>query len=959
MVPPDQTESLSSQKAGAAVAGKSDRYRTLLEINNAIVSNLKREDLFQAISKALRRVVPFDRSAIFLHDPEKGVFRLFALSAPAPRFEIGFEIAPEDSHMGWAFQHQRYLLRRDLAEERYYKTENLLFEDGIRSVLAVPLISRGKSVGTLNVASLKPNQYGEAEAVFLQEAANQVALAIENMGAFERITALNLKLQAPAARYRTLLEINNAIIRNLSQEDLFPAICEALKSSLVFDRAGLSLYEPASDELRIFALVGELTHLAVGQSLPIAEPDSGRIFDFRRARLIRDLEVEQEHLIDRMIHAEGIRSYCTVPLIVEGAAIGSIGVGSVNTNQYSDADAEFLQEVANQVALAVANMKSYEEIKALSARASAAAERHRTLLEINNAVITRLTQDELLRACRILGQVVRFDLAALSFYEEDVDALRFFALEGTGAATYLVKHPLLYRHDNGSGQTLAFEESVLIADLEQARHFNFVQLLLADGFLSFCAVPLIVQGKLVGALALVSQTRNQYAPPDLEFLQDVGNQIALAVANVKSYEEMKALSDQRAAMALRRRTLLEINNAIITNLKQEDLFQAVCSALQSAIPFVKAGLTLYEPEVDGLRLFALEGNSTQHFALGKVLDRKQCCFGEAFDTQRPVVRQDLQTERVYVTDDYLFSEGFRSYCTVPLIVQGRSIGAVSVASTTEGQYSDAEAEFLQEVANQVALAVANMKSYEEIAALKARLQAENLSLQETAALMGRFAAALSHELNSPLGALKSAVQSSQSLAEQKMSLAPERRQQMEGIESQLRRTVADSVDRLHQVVLRMQRFTNLDRTQVLAVDVNALLQDAVDLLETQAKGRVRFELDLKPLTRVVVRPQQMSSVFLSLLQNALDESNGSERVRLATRQSDSEVQVILEDDGKGMTDEEVARIFDPAFRVREGRVSTGNWSLFSSRQIIQEHGGQIQIRSAVGQGTRVMVALPC
>jgi signal transduction histidine kinase len=225
--------------------------------------------------------------------------------------------------------------------------------------------------------------------------------------------------------------------------------------------------------------------------------------------------------------------------------------------------------------------------------------------------------------------------------------------------------------------------------------------------------------------------------------------------------------------------------------------------------------------------------------------------------------------------------------------------------------------------------------------------------------MGRFAAALSHELNSPLGALKSAVQSSQALALQKGALPPDRRAHAEGMESQLRSTIAASAERLHQVVSRMQRFTNLDRNQVLAVDLNALLEDVVALLESQAKGRVRVELDLKPLPRVVVRPQQMSSVFLSLVQNAVEEANGSERLLLASGQSDSSVQVTIQDDGRGMSAEQLERLFVPSFKVTDGRVATGNWSLFSSRQIVQEHGGRIEIQSSVGKGTLVRVALPC
>jgi signal transduction histidine kinase len=428
---------------------------------------------------------------------------------------------------------------------------------------------------------------------------------------------------------------------------------------------------------------------------------------------------------------------------------------------------------------------------------------------------------------------------------------------------------------------------------------------------------------------------------------------------MRAYEEIATLSARESEMAERRRTLLEINNAIITNLKQDDLFRAVFQALKGAIRFDKVGLTFYEPELDGLRFFALEGDSSDHFAIGKVLGRRDCCFGEAFDTQRPVLRPDLEAERVYVTDHYLFSEGIRSYCTVPLIVQGKSIGAISVASGTKNQYSETEVEFLQEVANQVALAVANMKSYEEIAALKARLQAENLYLQESSALMGRFASALSHELNSPLGALKSALQTANALAGKRASLPAEERAEMEEIEVQMRRTALQSTERLHQVVLRMQRFTNLDRKQVQVVDLNSLLQDVARLLESQNRGKVRLELDLRPLPPVTVRPQQMNSVFLSLLQNALDEVNGSECVLLATRRVDSQVYVTVQDNGKGISSEELEGIFDPVLKVSGPRVSAGNWGLFSSRQIIQEHGGQIEIQSSLGKGTLVRVALPC
>jgi len=174
-----------------------ERFRTLLEINNAIISSLTRETLFRAIAQALRRVVPFERTAIFLHDPERDVLRLFVLesSLPSRYFVVGLEMPPGDSHVGWVFRRQQTLLRHDLEKERQYPMEERAFEDGVRSYAIVPLVVRGRSIGTLAVASTTPDRYSESDAAFLQEAANQVALAIENMKAYEEITALKARLE--------------------------------------------------------------------------------------------------------------------------------------------------------------------------------------------------------------------------------------------------------------------------------------------------------------------------------------------------------------------------------------------------------------------------------------------------------------------------------------------------------------------------------------------------------------------------------------------------------------------------------------------------------------------------------------------------------------------------------------------------------------------------------------------
>jgi formate hydrogenlyase transcriptional activator len=361
-----------SQRPPRPGIGAAERHRTLLEINNALISNLDREALFRAIATALRHVLPFDRTAIFLHDPEQDILKLFILesSLPSSYFTVGLELPPADSHVGMVFRRRQPLLRRDLERERQFPAEDLAYGDGVRSYVIVPLIARGACIGTLAVASTISNQYDQTDADFLQEAANQIALVVENMKAFEAITALNARITAAGKRARTLLEINNAIISNLTREALFHRVCEALERVISFDRVALALYEAEADVIRLVAFEGAFLseHFTVGQTFDPRDSHFGLAISRQRPLVRRDLTIEAQFASERRAAHEGIRSICTVPLVVRGRSIGAVNLASRMANQYSEADAEFFQEVANQVALAVENMTAYEEIAALKAR---------------------------------------------------------------------------------------------------------------------------------------------------------------------------------------------------------------------------------------------------------------------------------------------------------------------------------------------------------------------------------------------------------------------------------------------------------------------------------------------------------------------------------------------------------------------------------------------------------------
>ena len=181
----------------------------------------------------------------------------------------------------------------------------------------------------------------------------------------------------------------------------------------------------------------------------------------------------------------------------------------------------------------------------------------------------------------------------------------------------------------------------------------------------------------------------------------------------------------------RLRILLQVNNSIITKLSEGELLRAVCAALNGVLPFSRSAITLYVPDRDTLRIFAQNDEyASEFFSVGRELDRRDSHAGWAFDHQRPLIRRNLDKESESSTERLLAEQGVRSICVAPLIVAGKSIGTLNLASNKADEYSNADGGLLQEVANQVALAVENMKAYEEIRSLHAKLEKENVYLRE-------------------------------------------------------------------------------------------------------------------------------------------------------------------------------------------------------------------------------------
>jgi transcriptional regulator with GAF, ATPase, and Fis domain len=131
--------------------------------------------------------------------------------------------------------------------------------------------------------------------------------------------------------------------------------------------------------------------------------------------------------------------------------------------------------------------------------------------------------------------------------------------------------------------------------------------------------------------------------------------------------------------------------------------------VKKVIPYDRMALSLYAPEHRALRLAAADGQSADSFyQVGLILDSKASHHGWAFQHQKPLVRCDLEREVEFQVEEHNVAEGIQSYCAVPLIARGESVGVFIVLSSKRNSFSSAHTEFLREVSNQLTLAVKSL-----------------------------------------------------------------------------------------------------------------------------------------------------------------------------------------------------------------------------------------------------------
>jgi formate hydrogenlyase transcriptional activator len=535
-----------------------DQLHLLLDVGKSIGSQLELREIITVISERLREVIDCDAFWMSLIDPDSGQLRVFALD---PKFNKDAKagegrLVPLKGTLAEkaisSLQTLR-ITRADIENSQSPVVQNIAAQ-GIRSSCLAPLVSQGRAIGVISMASLRENAFTQEDADVLTLIASQIAIAVENAIIYERAREAEEQAKRHSERTQLLLDINNAVTSNLDLKTLMPAVFSCLRKALPYDVVGLGVYDTETNQLRSYANVHVHGFITEGEPIPLEGSVPGLVFTTGKPILLDRLEDPRFHSDwSRRFREAGFKSGGSVPITVEGRKIGTLGVAARREIHITEDDVDLLCQVANQVAIAVENALNYERARKAEREVKRQLERERLMLEINNAVVSILDLRELVKVVSAnLRDIMPHDAAGIALYEPEFDQLREYSnvaykdldsfregetipLEGTPAGeVFLSGKPLLLDHP----------------DLARYPADRYSQRPVEGSPKSACLAPLISHGRKLGIAGVSSTQVGRFTHEDLELFNRIAGQIAIAVENALAFSEIEALKNKLASEKL-------------------------------------------------------------------------------------------------------------------------------------------------------------------------------------------------------------------------------------------------------------------------------------------------------------------------------------------------------------------------------------------------------------------------
>jgi PAS domain S-box-containing protein len=746
---------------------------------------------------------------------------------------------------------------------------------------------------------------------------------------------------------RALQALTDTALAHLHVEDLFREMMEQIRTLLAVDHVAILLLDIGGDELSVRATHGFDREMIMPVTIPIGRGFAGRIAATRAPLIVEDLrtfDVASPYL------SETLRSVVGVPLIADDRMLGVLHAGTAQPRHFTEDEAELLQQAADRIAMALDRAHRYEETQeARRVAMERASELEATFDAIADAVVLLDVDGHILRANTSAQNLL--NKVNLSDYDHLALRERF-------------EHLTLRDGENNPITLDTWPATrVLRGEAFSGNESVDIQFPTADGSViqvNTSGAPVHdASGEIIGGVLVhrdVTELRNleHRTHQALAALLAMAETLVQPPEEETSTERLEASSEParppRFAMAWRLATL-------------------ACDVLGCT----RVGIVAIDPETQLLQPAAVVGLTPEQERQWWA-EQQTVCFGEGADPDllaRFIAGEAIVTDmRVPPYDQIPNPYGITTSLAAPMRIGDTLVGILSL------DYGGAPHQFTAEetaLAAAVAKLAASVIERERLVREREEARTSEMALREANRRMDSFLHIVNHELNTPVTSLKTNIQLALRRIKRRESTpvpasedTSTRDAQFEALRTLLERSEGQ-VNRLSRLLGDLIDASRLETGKLELLqehcDLSAIVRDTVREYRQMPGARHIYLHAIPQAVTIYADGDRIRQVLSNYLSNAVKYAPASKPIDVSLSVEDGRVRVSVHDEGPGLPPKEQKRIWRRFHQV-EGVAAHGSGGiglglgLYICRQIIEQHGGQVGVTSAVGKGSTFWFTLP-
>jgi two-component system NtrC family sensor kinase len=874
-----------------------------------------------------------------------------------------------------------------------------------RTSLGIPLQQGAAPVGVIALMRAVVKPFTDKQIELVTTFADQAVIAIQNARLFNEVQARTDELTESLAQQTATADVLKVISR--STFDLQTVLQTLVESAARLCEADLAnIWRPRGTSFHLAASFGisgkhkeqaeNAEYLGSIGLAPGRGSIVGRVLLERKTVQVDDVQADPEYELSEVIRIGDYRTVLGVPLLREGVPIGVIFLTRCVVQPFTEKQIELITTFADQAVIAIENVRLFDELQARTEDLRESLQQQTATSDVLK-VISRSAFDLQTVLDTLTESAARLCNADMAAVTRQGEAGHFYHVTNYNFPADWIAYsktvPLRPGRGSTVGRALLEKKPVQIPDVLADPEYAHSEQQKKAGFRTFLAVPLLREREPIGVLSLGRKTVAPFTEKQIDLVSSFADQAVIAIENVRLFDEVQARTEDLRESLQQQTATADVLKVISRS--TFDLQTVLQTLVESAAKLCDAEKATITRQKDGV-LFRGEFYGFSEEFMDYVRN-----VPVVPDRGSATARALLEGVVVHIPDvqadpDYTFNEAqrlgdFRTIIGVPMLREGKAIGVIVMTRSEVRPFTAKQIELATTFADQAAIAIENVRLFENVEARTRELAAsledlraaqDRLVQTQKLASLGQLTAGIAHEIKNPLNFINNFSALSVELVDElddalkPATLDHKTREETGELTQMLKGNLEKVVQhgkRADSIVKNMLLHSREGSGERRSVDLNSLVQESLNLAYHGARAenqefKIRLDHNLDSSAgEVELFPQEITRVLLNLISNGFyaatkrkaEVRDGYEPALVAaTRNLGDRVEISIRDNGVGIPPDVKDKMFNPFFTTKPPGEGTGLGLSLSYDIVVKQHAGSIEVETQPGKFTEFKVVLP-